>query len=746
MSHRRITLSVGTKATRSTGLLSYCVALLSVALAVGISLLLESLIRPTPNSLFFIAVMLGAWYGGLGPGLVATIFSTLAINYYFVLPYYSLKIAEPGSLLRLGVFVIAAVLISGLNEARWIAIHREQKLRAASEAAQGEAQAAKERLETVLYSINDGFYVLDPNWRFTYVNNRYCQIARMRREELLGQNIWDVFPDTVGTDFYLKLQQVMTEGTPVQFEYFYFPWHRWFEYWVYPSPDGITVFIAEITDHKQIEAALRQSETILNAFIASSPIGMAFFDRDLRYVYANDALAAINGIPLSQHLGRTLEEVLPQWAPTIKPILQQVIQTKTPLLNQEVVGTTNPADLVRHCLVNYFPVCLPDGAVIGVGVTGMDISERRQAEAALRRSEERLRISQELSLDAFTILDSVRDATGAIVDFVWIYVNPKAAEILQHPVEKLVGQRLLEVLPGNQLNSELFARYVGVVETGEPQDSELFYNVDGITGWFRNMAVKLEDGVAIFFSDITQRKCRERNAEFLADISQDLTRAISINEIFENIGGKICRYFDFSILTFSLINDTAERAKVIYNNHKPDVKDALGEHRLADYLSNSQIEQLRAGEMVAIEDVSALEIEGVDAAYQPFQVRSTLIAPYVSNRQLKFILAGNRNRKSRWRTDEIELVQELAARIWIRMERARAEENLRRSEEEFRTISNAAPALVWVSSPKGEIIFFNDRWYEFTGQTEAEAVGHGWAETMHPDDAVRILPYWERCQ
>ncbi|OKH42877.1 hypothetical protein NIES2101_32130 [Calothrix sp. HK-06] len=283
---------------------------------------------------------------------------------------------------------------------------------------------------------------------------------------------------------------------------------------------GITCASINITDRKQVELALRQSETTLNAFIASSPIAIAFFDRNLRYIHANEALATVNGIPLSEHLGRTLWEVLPQWAPIVTPILEQIMQTKEPLLNQEVVGATNPADIIRHGLVNYFPVCLPDGEVIGLGATLIDITERRRAQEALRRSEERLRISQELSLDAFTILDSVRDETGAIVDFVWTYVNPKAAEIIQRPVKNLLGQGLLEVLPGNQTNSELFERYVEVVETGVAHDIELSYNTNGIVGWFRNMAVKLEDGLAISFSDITARKQAEAEREQLLQREQ----------------------------------------------------------------------------------------------------------------------------------------------------------------------------------------------------------------------------------
>ncbi|MBF2026234.1 MAG: DUF4118 domain-containing protein, partial [Oscillatoriales cyanobacterium C42_A2020_001] len=96
--------------TQNSPLLSYGVVLLSVILALAVSLLFSFFTQPTPLALFYMAVIVSAWYGGLKPGLVATALSTLAIN-YFLPPYNSLSIVNPGNLLRLGVFVMVALLI-----------------------------------------------------------------------------------------------------------------------------------------------------------------------------------------------------------------------------------------------------------------------------------------------------------------------------------------------------------------------------------------------------------------------------------------------------------------------------------------------------------------------------------------------------------------------------------------------------------------------------------------------------------
>ena len=727
-----------------------------------------------------------------------------------------------------------------LAQLRQEATQREQVLRL-------EAEAAKQKVETILSSINDGFLVLDRNWCYTYSNDRYCKMIGMQQSEVLGRNIWELFPDVVDTDVYVQFQRAMTEQTPVQFEYFYPTWNRWFEYRVYPSADALTVFVADISDRKQAEVEqkrllqeLASERTRFEAVLGQMPEGVMIADAasgnlilaneqtnqilqyayklnvdlevyeqrvpfqayrtngqpyaadeyplvrslqtgevvtheemELHYPDGSRIVIDVNSSPIFDSQGqitsavvvfqditerkqgevalqqsesrfRLMAEIIqdvfwmtdfrtPQilyvspayeqiwgkspaeiyqdytrWAQTIHPddreralaiaatcqdedVVEQEYRIVRPDGTirwirdrgfavrdeagqiQQVVGVAqditerqlavealkqSEARFRRLVEVSMFGVAIGDFSgnilyandsllnmigysreeleagqirwldltppeqvhldweageelrqrgvckafekeyihkdghrvpiLIGAALLGepyadqeliigfyLDLTELKQAEATVRRSEQQLRVSQELSLDAFTILDSVRDETGAIVDFVWTYVNPKAAEILQRSVEELMGQRLLKVLPGNQTNSKLFERYVRVVETGEAHDIELSYSADGITGWFRNMAVKLEDGVAISFSDISDRKQIE---EALRQSEERLRVAIASAQL---------GTWDWNLVTgelkwdigckamFGLPPDAESSIEVFFEGVHPDDRDRL---------------------------------------------------------------------------------------------------------------------------------------------------------------------------
>jgi PAS domain S-box-containing protein len=172
---------------------------------------------------------------------------------------------------------------------------REQVLRL-------EAERAKDHVETILSSISDGFLVLDDNWCCTYINDRQCEIIGMQRSALLGKNLWELFPDFVGTEVYVQFQRAMTEQTSVQFDDFYPTWNRHFEYQVYPSPDKLAIFVTEITerqkalrDRQQAEAALLLNEAKLKSLMEANVVGILFGDVYGGVHEANDELLRIIG-------------------------------------------------------------------------------------------------------------------------------------------------------------------------------------------------------------------------------------------------------------------------------------------------------------------------------------------------------------------------------------------------------------------------------------------------------------------
>ncbi|MEH2084136.1 MAG: ATP-binding protein [Nostoc sp.] len=133
------------------------------------------------------------------------------------------------------------------------AMEREQGLRI-------EAEVAKAHLETVIAGIQDQFFVLDREWRYIFVNDQVAEVVGIPKEELLGKIVWEVFPDVVKSEFDTQVHRAIAQHTVVQFEYFYPAWQRWFENRIYPFAEGVSIFVTDISDRKQAEKALRESE------------------------------------------------------------------------------------------------------------------------------------------------------------------------------------------------------------------------------------------------------------------------------------------------------------------------------------------------------------------------------------------------------------------------------------------------------------------------------------------------------
>lgn len=112
---------------------------------------------------------------------------------------------------------------------------------------------ANQRTTNILESIADAFFALNNEWRFTYVNREAEAIWGRPRASLLGRNVWDEFPEAVGSTFDQQFHGAVADGVTASFEEFYPPLNAWLGVRAYPSSGGLSVYFHDITARKQEE-------------------------------------------------------------------------------------------------------------------------------------------------------------------------------------------------------------------------------------------------------------------------------------------------------------------------------------------------------------------------------------------------------------------------------------------------------------------------------------------------------------
>lgn len=135
-----------------------------------------------------------------------------------------------------------------------------EKLLAHEQAAHAQSEAARTRITNLLESITDGFFALDKKWRFTYINGQAERLLQKTQYEFLGKNIWEVFPEIIGTTFDREYHRAILEQVSVEFEEFYPPQKCWLHVHAYPAKDGLSVYFQDITERRKTAKALRESE------------------------------------------------------------------------------------------------------------------------------------------------------------------------------------------------------------------------------------------------------------------------------------------------------------------------------------------------------------------------------------------------------------------------------------------------------------------------------------------------------
>jgi len=156
---------------------------------------------------------------------------------------------------------------------RWLLHDVTQRKRAEEERAERireqavrvEAEAARERMVGILESMTDAFIALDLEGCLTYLNEKAVRLMRRlapkSREELIGQNLWELLPEVKGTWFHRACQRAVADQTVVQGEDFFAPFLAWFEVQARPSKVGLSIYLRDVTERKQAEETIRELST-----------------------------------------------------------------------------------------------------------------------------------------------------------------------------------------------------------------------------------------------------------------------------------------------------------------------------------------------------------------------------------------------------------------------------------------------------------------------------------------------------
>jgi PAS domain S-box-containing protein len=117
-----------------------------------------------------------------------------------------------------------------------------------------------ELLTSTLDNMSDAFFVVDRDWRFTFLNRQAEQLLGRGREALLGRNIWDEFPTAIGSVFQCEYSRALADNVTVAFEGVFELLDLHVSVRAYPSRLGLAVHFIDVTESRRAAAALRASE------------------------------------------------------------------------------------------------------------------------------------------------------------------------------------------------------------------------------------------------------------------------------------------------------------------------------------------------------------------------------------------------------------------------------------------------------------------------------------------------------
>lgn len=355
-----------------------------------------------PFIFFFGAVALSARFCGVGPAAMTTLLSGLLADYYFIAPYHALWGRLRDGIPLLLFFFVSFIVIT-------VALQKS--------VAQTEATRSANRLNDILQSITEGFISFDRNWTITYVNRAGAALSGFSSEAMIGRNLWQRFPGLVGSEVEKNYREAVRTGESARFEYFYPPFNRWYRVAAHPGLHGLTVIYQDISESRNTAQALRTTEQRLQFAQLAAGLGSWEWNVKTGELWWSEGIWVLHGREIGS-LPPTFENWMNLVHPEDRAACEQAIHAALAGKGdyESEYRTIFPDNTVRWVMARGQVRFDENGSPERMLGIGFDITDRKQAEEALRRSE-KLAAAGRLSA---TIAHEINNPLEAVTNLLYL--------------------------------------------------------------------------------------------------------------------------------------------------------------------------------------------------------------------------------------------------------------------------------------------------------------------------------------
>ena len=297
-----------------------------------------------------------------------------------------------------------------------------------------EVDRNNQRISMILESITDAFIAVDRNWIITYFNKEAEMLLKVQRADIIGKNLWEVFPNARNEKFYPEYHRALSDQVSVRFNEYLQAEDIWVEVTAYPSGEGLSAYIKDITEKVKSDSALKQAKEKYQSLFDFSPLAKWVYDtRTLKFLAANETAVQEYGYSRKEFLSMTVKDI---WLPEDVHLLEHHLQTT---VFERQVSRFQTRHIKKSGKVidvqvqgQQLPSWGPDVRI----VFALDITKQIQAEQALKVSEERFKSLVQQGSEFIAIADS---------EGRFIYVSPTYKRLGLEP-EELLGKYMFETL------------------------------------------------------------------------------------------------------------------------------------------------------------------------------------------------------------------------------------------------------------------------------------------------------------